>query len=298
VQLTSAGTADEWRSLCRRAESLGYAGISISDHFNAQLAPIPALAAAAVCTERVRLGFNVLANDFRHPAMLAKELATIDVLSAGRLVAGIGAGWMTNDYHSTGIPLDRPGVRIERLTEAVTILRGLWSEGPFTFDGAHYRIRALDGLPKPVQRLPPVLIGGGAPRVLGLAGKMADIVGIALDNRAGAVGTQTWQSARIATTHEKLSWIADGARGRATPPKVSLRVLHVAVTDDRARAAAEFAASAGLDQTEALASPHTLIGTVDEIVADLRARQRSLGVSDYVVSQSALDVLAPILAAL
>jgi probable F420-dependent oxidoreductase len=298
VQLTSAATADEWQSLCGRAEKLGFAGISISDHFNAQLAPIPALAAAAVCTERVRLGFNVLANDFRHPAMLAKELATIDVLSGGRLVAGIGAGWMTNDYHSTGITLDRPGVRIERLGEAVAILRGLWSDGPFSFEGVHYRIHELDGQPKPVQKLPPILIGGGAPRVLGLAGKVADIVGIALDNRTGAVGAQTWQSARIATTHEKLAWIAEGAQGRATPPKVSVRVLHVAITEGRARAAAEFAASSGLEPDDVRSSPHTLIGTVDEIVADLRARRESLGVADYVVSQSALETLAPVLAAL
>jgi probable F420-dependent oxidoreductase len=298
VQLTAASSAAEWRSLCRRAEDLGYAGISISDHFSAQLAPIPALAAAAAVTERVRLGFNVLANDFRHPAMLAKELATIDVLSDGRLIAGIGAGWMTHDYHATGIVLDRPGVRIERLEEAVTILRGLWSRGPFSFTGTHYRINELDGLPKPVQNLPAVLIGGGAPRVLGLAGRIADVVGIALDNRSGAVGTHTWQSARIASTEEKLSWIAKGAEGRATPPRISVRVLHVAITDDRAQAAADFAASSGLDATDALSSPHALIGTVDEIAADLRTRQQHLGFCDYVVSQSALDALAPVLAAL
>src|SRR5205814_1408289 len=246
VQLTAAATADEWRSLCRRAEALGYAGISISEHFSAQLAPIPALAAAAAVTERVRLGFNVLANDFRHPAMLAKELATIDLLSDGRLVAGIGAGWMTNDYHATGIALERPGVRIERLEEAVTILRGLWGDDPFSFTGAHYRID-LDGRPKPVQKPPPILIGGGAPRVLGLAGRIADVVGIALDNRSGAVSPQTWQSARVASTHEKLAWIANGAAGRATPPRISVRVLHVAVTDDREKAAVDFAATAGLD---------------------------------------------------
>jgi probable F420-dependent oxidoreductase len=281
-----------------RAEALGYAGISISDHFGAQLAPIPALAAAAMCTGRVRLGFNVLANDFRHPAVLAKELATIDVLSGGRVVAGLGAGWMTDDYESTGIPLDRPGVRIERLSEAVAVLRGLWSDGPFTFTGAHYRIHELDGLPKPVQKAPPILIGGGSPRVLGLAGRLADIVGIALDNRAGAVGPRTWQSARAATTSEKLRWIADGARDRSRPPPISVRVLHVAVTGDRQRAATDFGATVGLDAAEALASPHVLIGTVDEIVADLHDRQRTLGVSDYVVSQSALETLAPVLAAL
>ncbi|MEO5838260.1 MAG: TIGR03621 family F420-dependent LLM class oxidoreductase [Acidimicrobiales bacterium] len=298
VQLTAASSAAEWRSLCRRAEDSGYSGISISDHFSAQLASIPALAAAAAVTEHVRLGFNVLANDFRHPALLAKELATIDLLSDGRLIAGIGAGWMTHDYHATGIALDRPGVRIERLEEAVTVLRGLWSNGPFSFAGAHYRITELEGLPKPVQQLPPVLIGGGAPRVLGLAGRIADVVGIALDNRAGAVGAQTWQSARVASIKDKLAWIAKGAEGRATPPRISVRVLHVAVTDDRVRAAEEFAASSGLEAAEALSSPHTMIGTVDEIVADLRARQANLGLSDYVVSQSAINALAPVVAAL
>lgn len=297
VQLTAASSAADWRSLCQRAEELGYAGISISDHFSAQLAPIPALAAAAAVTDRVRLGFNVLANDFRHPAMLAKELATIDLLSDGRLIAGIGAGWMTRDYDAAGIALERPGVRIERLTEAVTILRGLWAEGAFSFEGAHYRINELDGLPKPVQESLPVLIGGGAPRILGLAGRVADVVGIALDNRSGAVGAHTWQSARVASTHEKLAWIAKGAVGRATPPRISVRVLHVAVTDDRQRASADFAASAGLDAAEALSSPHILIGTIEEIVADLRSRQQKLGFSDYVVSQSALDTLAPVLAA-
>jgi probable F420-dependent oxidoreductase len=296
VQLTAASSAGEWRSLCQRAEDLGYAGISISDHFSAQLAPIPALAAAAAVTTRVRLGFNVLANDFRHPAVLAKELATIDLLSDGRLVAGIGAGWMTNDYAATGIALDRPGVRIERLEEAVTILRGLWAEGPFTFAGTHYRINDLDGLPKPIQNLPPCSSAGV--RLASSAGRMADVVGIALDNRSGAVGTDTWQSARVASTQDKLSWIAKGAEGRATPPRISVRVLHVAVTDDRARAADDIAASSGLAAGEALSSPHALIGTVDEIVADLRARQRSLGFCDYVVSQSALDALAPVLAAL
>jgi alkanesulfonate monooxygenase SsuD/methylene tetrahydromethanopterin reductase-like flavin-dependent oxidoreductase (luciferase family) len=162
----------------------------------------------------------------------------------------------------------------------------------------HYRINDLDGRPKPVQKPPPILIGGGAPRILGLAGRIADIVGIALDNRSGAVGPHTLQSSSIASTHDKLAWIAKGAKGRAIPPRVSVRVLQVVVTDDRLKAAADFAAAAGFDAAEALSSPHLLLGTIDEIVADLRSRQQSLGLSDYVVSQSALDALAPVLAAL
>ncbi len=209
AQITTAKSAHEFRELCQRAEGAGYRGISISDHFNAQLAPIPALAAAAAVTERVRLGFNVLANDFRHPAVLAKELATIDVLSDGRLIAGIGAGWMTDDYAATGIPLDRPGVRIDRLIETVAVLRGLWRAGPFTYTGEHYRITDLDGLPKPVQAHVPILIGGGAPRILRTAGRLADVVGLALDNRTGAVNAQTWQRRRRATTRAKLTRISE-----------------------------------------------------------------------------------------
>jgi probable F420-dependent oxidoreductase len=284
---------------CRRAERLGYSGISISDHLSGQLAPLVALAAAAQVTERVTLGMNVLANDFRHPAMLAKELATLDLLSGGRVVAGIGAGWMTTDYTESGIPLDRPGIRIDRLLESVAILRGLWADGPFTFAGTHYRITGLEGRPKPVQRPgPPVLIGGGARRILTEAGRHADIVGIALDNRSGVMGERSGRSATAAAMREKLGWIRDGASGRATPPVCSVRVLLVAVVEDAWRAASDLGRPLGLDAAEVLESPHALIGEPQQIADVLARRRDEFGITNYVVSQDAIEALAAVLAVL
>jgi probable F420-dependent oxidoreductase len=299
AQLSGAADGAEWRDRCRRVEEQGYAGISLADHFGAQFAPLVALAAASAVTERCTLGSNVLANDFRHPAMLAKELATLDVLSGGRVVAGIGAGWMTADYTSTGIPLDRPGIRIERLVESVQVLRGLWGDGPFSFAGEHYRVDELDGQPKPSGRAAiPVLIGGGARRILTVAGRHADVVGLALDNRAGVMGEASGRSATAAATREKLAWVREAAAGRTVAPVISVRVLMVAVTDDRWGAAAELGRGLGLDAAELLESPHALVGTPADIVDDLRRRRDDYGFGHYVVSQAVTDDLAPIVSAL
>lgn len=295
VQLTTSASRADFVANCRRAEAAGYSGVSVSDHFTAQLAPIPAMAAAAMVTDRLRLGFNVLANDFRHPALLAKEVATIDVLSGGRTVLGIGAGWMTHDYDSTGLALDSPGVRIDRLVESIAVLRGLLGAHPFTFQGDHYRINGLDGFPKPVQPTVPLLIGGGAARMLRTAGRLADIVGIALDNRAGVMGQESWRSATAGAFEQKLGWVNQGAAARTSAPRLSVRVLLCAVTGDAAGWLAGQRATTGLAVDELLASPHVLVGTEDEIVATLRGRERSHGLRDYVVSQSALDLMAPII---
>jgi probable F420-dependent oxidoreductase len=301
AQLLSAPSGAAWRALCREIEQLGYAGISMSDHFGAQFAPVIAAAAAASVTERVTLGFNVLANDFRHPAMLAKELTTLDVLSDGRVLAGLGAGWMHADYVETGLPFDKASVRIDRLVEAVTVLRGLWSGEPYSFAGAHYRIDGLTNRPRPVQvGGPPVLLGGGAKRMLTTAGALADVVGIALDNRSGVAGASAASaSSTAASTRDKVAWIRAGAAaaGRAGPP-VSVRVLTVQVTDDRWRAATELGRPLGLDAAALLESPHALVGTTAQIIDDLLARRAEYGFARYVVSQSAVHALAPVVAAL
>ena len=301
AQLLAAPSAAAWRSLCREVEQLGYAGISVSDHFGAQFAPVVALAAAAMVTERVTLGFNVLANDFRHPAMLGKELATLDVLSDGRVLAGLGAGWMLADYAQTGLPFASAGERIERLAEAVAVLRRLWSAEPCSFAGKHYRVDALDGLPKPVQAGgPPILLGGGAPRMLTMAGRVGDVVGIALDNRGGVANAQAaTRSSTAGSTRDKLGWIRAGADQVARPmPPVSVRVLTVKVTNDRWRDATELGRPLGLDAADLIESPHALIGSAAQIVDDLRARQVDYGFSRYVVSQSAVHELAPVVAQL
>jgi probable F420-dependent oxidoreductase len=295
AQLAADTSGTAWADRCRRVEAQGYAGLSLADHFGAGFSPTVALAAAAMVTERVTLGTNVLANDFRHPAMLAKELATIDVLSGGRVVAGIGAGWMTEDYETSGIGFDRPGVRIDRLIEAVTVLRGLWADGPFSFAGAHYRVTRLDGRPVPVRPGGiPVLMGGGARRMLTEAGRHADVVGIGLDNRAGVQGVGAGRSATAAATREKLAWIREGASDRPVPPPVSVRVLMVEVTTDRWAAATQLGRALGLDADEVLDSPHALVGSPVEIADDLRRRGDEYGFAEYVLSQTVLDDLAPV----
>jgi probable F420-dependent oxidoreductase len=298
AQLATMTTGATWLERGRRVEALGFTGVSLPDHLGSTPAPLVSLAALATVTERLTLTTNVLATDFRHPAILAKELATLDVLSSGRVVAGIGAGWMIDDYEPAGIVMDRPGIRIDRMLEAVAVLRGLWADEPCTFTGEHYRITALDGLPKPVQRPGPrVLLGGGARRVLTEAGRHADVVGLATDNRAGVVGDGVpGIGLTLASVHEKLAWVAEGAAGRAVPPALSIRVRGVAVTDDDGhRAAADLGRAVGLDADDVLASPYFLVGSPTAIADALRRRRDELGIGEVVVSETAIDPLAPIL---
>ena len=282
VQVIRATSGDEWRSLVRRAEDAGYATVSMSDHLFDQLAPLPALTAAAAATTEIRLTANVLANDFRHPALLAKEAATLDVLSDGRLELGLGAGWLADDYAQTGIPFDSPGTRIERLAEAVAVIRGLWADGPYSLIGAHYRIDGLDGTPKPVQRpAPPILLGGGGRRMLSTAARLADIVGIALDNRAGVIGGAIGPTDEAA--RQKVGWIRAAAPDRWDDLELSVRVL----THDGP-------GPLGIDGDDLARSPHALTGSVDALTDRLYRHRDELGVSYYVVSQAALEPLAPL----
>src|SRR3954451_9168615 len=163
VQASTARTGTEWAEQARTIESLGYSTLFMPDHFvDTELAPMVALSFAAAATDTLHVGMLVLGNDYKHPAVVAKEAATLDVLSDGRLEFGLGAGWMTADYEALGLPYDSPGVRIDRLAEALTVVKGAWSDGQFDFAGDHYLITAYDGLPKPLQApRPPILVGGG-----------------------------------------------------------------------------------------------------------------------------------------
>src|SRR5437660_5819464 len=179
VQASTARTGAEWAKQARTIESLGYSTLFMPDHFvDTELAPMVALSFAAAATDTLHIGMLVLGNDYKHPAVVAKEAATLDVLSGGRLEFGLGAGWMTADYAALGLPYDSPGTRIARLGEALAVIKGAWGDGAFDLSGDHYRITAYDGLPKPLQRpRPPIVVGGGGPKVLRLAGREADIVG-------------------------------------------------------------------------------------------------------------------------
>src|SRR5690348_14172725 len=194
---------------------MGYSALYLPDHFGDQPGPIAALMAAADATTKLRIGPLVLDNDYRHPVVVAKEAATLDLLSDGRLDLGIGAGWMVSDYQQSGIPYDSAGTRIERLGEAVKIIKKFFAGGEFSFEGKHYRINGLDGAPRPFQRPPPpILLGGGGRRMLTLAAHEADIVHVNYNLNEGKINSKLVQTGMAQRTEEKLAWIREAAGDR------------------------------------------------------------------------------------
>jgi len=269
------------------AEAVGYTHLCIHDHLLEQPAPIAVLTAVAMATDRLRLCPLVFNNDFRHPAVLAQELATLDRLSDGRVVVGIGAGWNEPEYDSIGMRFDPPGVRIDRMMEAVTIMHGLFADGPFSFNGTHYTIAGLDGQPKPVQRPhPPFLIGGTRQRVLRLAAQQADIVGMDLRQ-----DRESLPDAFPARMDERIGWVREAAGTRFGQLDLSvLRVLgDVIITREPGRAAADLArqiegrTGLAIAPEDVLESPYTLIGSVPDLVAKIRRARDRWGINSYLV---------------
>jgi probable F420-dependent oxidoreductase len=271
----------------RWAEGIGCSHICIHDHLGSQHAPIPLLTAVAMATERLRLCPLVLNNDLRHPAVLAPELARQDVLSGGRLEVGIGAGWNEPEYRAAGIEYDRAGIRIERLAEAIAVLRGLFADGPFSHAGRFYTITELDGRPKPVQRPhPPFLVGGTRERVVRLAAREADIVGLDLRQRGEAI-----LDAFEARTDVRVGWIREEAGERFADLDINvLRLLgDITITNEPLRVAAELAhrytgwTGLPISAEDVLESPYSLIGTVGDLVAKLRRIRERWGINSFLV---------------
>ncbi|MCZ7536491.1 MAG: TIGR03621 family F420-dependent LLM class oxidoreductase [Acidimicrobiia bacterium] len=300
VQAGGAESDADWRDTARRAEALGYSTLYLPDHFiDTVLAPLPALAMAAAVTETLRVGTLVLGNDYKHPAIVAKEAATIDLLSDGRLELGIGAGWMEVDYTALGIPYDPAGTRIDRLEEAVAIIKGCWREGPFSLAGEHYSITEYDATPKPVQQPgPPLLIGGGGRKVLSLAAREADIVGINPNLRAGAITADAVQTSLADHTREKIAWVKEAAGARFEEIELQIRYFLSTITDDRTGLAEMMAPGFGLTADEALESGVALVGTVDHVIEQLEQRREEWGVTNIVVGDDAAEQFAPVVAAL
>ncbi len=295
------GPADRagWRALARQVEDLGWSTLTIADHFDAALAPIPGLMAAADATTTLRVGTMVLANDYRHPVVVAKEAATLDVLTGGRFELGIGAGWMTTDYEAAGLPLDRAGTRVERLAEAIAVLQGLWADGPCTFDGRHYRIDGLDGLPRPsTPGGPPIVVGGGGERVLRLAARTADVVAINVNLRAGVIDERAFPDGTPESTDRKVAWVRAAAGDRAGDLELQVRVHLAMITDDPDAVIAELAPGFGLTPDEARATPHALVGTVDQVCDQLVERRERWGISYLGMSADQLEAFAPVIARL
>ncbi|MDQ3640103.1 MAG: TIGR03621 family F420-dependent LLM class oxidoreductase [Actinomycetota bacterium] len=299
VQCSFAGSGKEWADKAARVEELGYSTLCVPDHFDDQLAPIPALVAAAAATATLRVGTLVLDNDYRHPLLTAKEAATADVLSGGRLELGMGAGWMSRDYDQSGITFDPPSVRIDRLEEGLAVVKGLLAGGKFSFSGRHYTITDHPGTPLPVQRpRPPILVGGGGRRILTLAGREADIVSVNFDLRSGSIGPQVGATATAETTAEKVRWVRDAAGARFDEIELSHTAYLTMVTDDREAVAGGLGSGFGLDADQVLAMPNFAIGTVGQIADELERRRDELGFSYVVVGGECHEAMAPVVARL
>lgn len=303
----SATDATGLAGTARRAEQLGYDTFLLRDHFAAepfghQLAPLIALTAAAAATATLRVGTLVLANDYRHPVLLAKEAATLDVLSGGRLELGLGAGWHKDEYERAGIAFDPPGMRVGRVAESLRVLKALFSGKPTTTAGDHYRITDLDGFPVPVQRPhPPLLVGAGSRRMLELAGREADIVGIlprALPN--GTISGELSERTPEATT-QKVRWISEAAGSRFDEVELSVMISPVITDEPIEDAATRFATARGWGASasdEVMAMPSAFIGTVDRIAEQMMERRDRYGFSYYVVSDRSMEEFAPVVSLL
>lgn len=299
AQVKRARSRHEWAAKARQLEDLGYDALYMPDHLDASFAPLPALMAAADATTRLRIGTLVLGNDYRHPVVLAKEAATLDLLSEGRLELGLGAGWLRTDYDEAGIPCDPPGVRVERMAEAVKVIKGVLGGEPFSYSGRHYRVSEHRGSPQAVQRPhPPLLIGGGGPKVLTVAGREADIVNLNFNLRAGEISAGMAASGTAEATATKLDWLRQAAGERFADLELSVTAHVVSVTDDRAGLVAAAAGAFGLSTEDALEVPHVLVGTVSQIVEDLQRRREQFGFSHIVVARGAEEAMAPVVAEL
>jgi probable F420-dependent oxidoreductase len=295
VQEHHAHSAKQWRERAQAIESMGYSALYLPDHLNDQTGPIAALMAAADATTKLRVGSLVFDNDYRHPVVLAKEAATLDLLSDGRLDLGLGAGWLVSDYEQAGIPYDPAATRIDRLEEALKIIKGLFAGKPFSFTGKHYSIKEMEGRPLPVQKPHPrLLLGGGGRRMLRLAAREADIVHVNYNLNEGRINPKLVRTGLAEATDEKLEWIREAAGDRLEAIELGFTVFFASVTDDRESIASAMAPSMGFELRDVLEMPHFLIGTLEQIEEDLKARRERYGFSDVIVPGDAADSLAPV----
>ncbi|HCB34004.1 MAG TPA: LLM class F420-dependent oxidoreductase [Acidimicrobiaceae bacterium] len=297
--MLSAANRSDFLETVRRIEGHGYSTVFCPDHLNEQFAPTVAITVAAEATTTLKVGAFVYCVDYRHPMVLAKEFATLDLLTEGRAEFGMGAGWMRSDYDASGIAYDRPGVRIARLAEAVQIVRGLWSGRPFDFDGEHYSITGAVGSPTPhTPGGPPVIIGGGGKVVLSVAARHADIVGFNPSLHEGVVGQGAARSAVASEFAKRRQWVADAAGDRFDQIELQLNTFMAVVTDDRDSLFEQLASGFGLTPAEAAESPIVLAGTTAQICEQLQHHREVYGTSYIVVHEPEVDAFAPVVAQL
>lgn len=300
------GGARKFVQLAQTAEQYGFDTFAVPDHLGNQVGPIAALGALSQATSTIRLATSVLANGFRHPALLAKEATTIDVLSKGRLELGIGAGWMREEFDKAGIPFESPGVRIRRLDESLTILDRLMRGETVDFDGEFYQIKGLQGTPRPRQGpRPPIAVGGGGPKMLALAAKHADIISVATGSTPD--GQLRLSDMTMSKTIERVDRIREAAGDRFDEIELNWTIATIVITDDR-EATAEMALKA-LDQgyppniyrdvelsvDDILTSPYLAFGSFEEIAEQIREVRRQTTMSYVGVFPTQMDAFAPVI---
>jgi probable F420-dependent oxidoreductase len=288
-----------WLDSVRHVEALGYSTMFVPDHFDEGPGPITAMASAVSVTTDLVVGPLVLDCDFRHPAVVARELASIDEISEGRLEIGLGAGWKRLDYDRSGIAMDPPKVRVDRMIEHMTVLRGLLGPTPFTFEGEHYRITELDGTPKPYRpEGPRFLIGGGGKRVLSYAARHADIIGVNASIHSGAIDTAAAQDALPSSIDEKVGWVRAAAGDSLADKDINAWLSVAAVTDDRDSLAGALAGAFATTPDQVVDSPLVLIGNRTQIIEQLQRRRERWGYNYPVIPGDHVDAFAPIVAEL
>jgi probable F420-dependent oxidoreductase len=296
IQASKAGSRKEWVELAKATEDHGFSSLTMPDHFTDQLAPVPALMSAADATKNLRMGALVWDNDYKHPVVLAKELATMDLLSDGRLEIGIGAGWMATDYEQSGMVYDKPGVRIDRFLEGLEIIKRAMTGEKFSFTGAHYKITDYVSAPLPVQRpCPPILIGGGGPRVLKLAAQLADIVGINPSMKDGVVNAETITHMTADAVAEKIKIVENTAGTRMQNIELNIRAFLVNICDSADEAINGTANMFKVAPEMIANSPFALMGPPAKIAEDLLARRERWGLSYIIVGGEDVNSFAPVI---
>jgi probable F420-dependent oxidoreductase len=227
--------------------------------------------------------------------VLAKEIATLDLASEGRVEFGLGAGWMTTDYSESGIALDPPAVRVERMAEGLAVMKGLWANERFSFSGSHYRIAEAQGQPRPHSvPHPPIVIGGGSRRILTIAAREADIVGVNVDLRSGHIGSEVIAKIGPASWDERIGWVRSGAGDRFGELDIQALTFLVDIGRPYADAAAELAPLFGLTADALRDVPMAMVGTVDEICEQLVERRKRWGFNYVVVHDRDIEPFSPV----
>jgi probable F420-dependent oxidoreductase len=307
IQSYAADSPQHWRDQARRAEELGFSTFSVADHVIGpgpalsatnhpvqNVAAMPAMAVAIEATSTISVGARVFCVDYRQPVMFAKELATLAFFSEGRLELGLGAGWLQGEYEAMGVQWDRAGIRLDRFEETLRVIRAHFGEGLVDVVGEHVNATGFEGLPKPPNGTPPIMIGGGAQRILGIAGREADIVSLNFNNSSGKIGPAGVGSSTAELTAQKVGWIRNGAGERFDDIEIEIGAYFTVVTDERDATLAKMAPMFALEPEQLDEHPHALIGSVDTICDQLVERRERYGISYITFGGSVVEAVAPI----